>query len=166
MRPHDSVWLEAPSRRYLASYRTALAESGRVVDDDDARALSEVGRSTVPASTFWLVNGSDYVGTITIRHSAKGRVREIASHLYYEVRPSMRGKGYGTLLLKLGIEKSAGLGMRELILAVSDENAPSRRVAERNGAQLFKRVHTPDRAGQTLLYRIAVPTADAPRLAA
>ncbi|MED4162879.1 GNAT family N-acetyltransferase, partial [Halalkalibacterium halodurans] len=53
-------------------------------------------------------------------------------HIGYGIRPSERGKGYATLMLKLGLEKAAALGLEKVLITCDKENLPSARTIQRN----------------------------------
>jgi predicted acetyltransferase len=93
----------------------------------------------VRQSVFWLVQGRRYIGTIIIRHKASGRKMSIASHVYYEIRPSERTKGFGKLILKLGIAEASKIGLRYIILSCDAKNIASIKIIRNNGGLLLSR---------------------------
>lgn len=107
--------------------------------------------------TFWLVRGSRFLGEIQLRHRPSGRYPQIKSHIYYEIRPSERGKGYGHLLLELGLRKARAIGLRNVRLSVNMQNAASRRIIETGGGRLLGEYALPD-GSRAALYRIRIPT--------
>jgi len=96
-------------------------------------------RHGVQQSVFWLVNGNNYIGTIIIRHKLSGRHPSIASHVYYEIRPSERENGYGKLILKLGIQEASSLNLKFLIASCDADNIPSLEIIKYSGGTLFAR---------------------------
>lgn len=90
----------------------------------------------VPASTFWLVRGGRMVGTCNIRHALTDALRSYGGHIGYSVRPSEQGKGYGTLLLRLALDKARGLGIARALITCERPNVASARVIEANGGVL------------------------------
>lgn len=109
----------------------------------------------VRQSVYWLVDGRRYIGTFILRHVAAGRFPQIRSHVYYEVRPSERGRGYAHVLLRLGLLKARRAGMRSLRIACSEANVRSRRVIESAGGLLLKAVRVPDSPHRTLLFNLS-----------
>ncbi len=85
-----------------------------------------------------IVNGVD-VGFAQLRmrpsHSADVPP-DCASHVYYEIAPAWRGRGYATALLALVRAEAAQLGFAKLIVVCSATNLASRRVIEKNGGRL------------------------------
>ena len=49
------------------------------------------------ASSFWLVDGYEVVGVVRIRPQGD----EYSGHIGYDISPCHRGRGYGTVILKL-----------------------------------------------------------------
>ena len=81
--------------------------------------------------------------------------RHEGGHIGYDVRPSERGKGCGTRLLRLTLQKARELGLDDVLITADEANAASWKVIERNGgrreAGLFEGTRGPIRR-----YRVAV----------
>lgn len=88
----------------------------------------------VPDSTFWLVNESNQViGAVNIRHQLSSFLLHAGGHIGYGIRPSERGKGYATTMLKLALAEAAKLGIQEVLVVCDAENASSEATILRNG---------------------------------
>ena len=74
----------------------------------------------------------------------------------YGVRPSERNKGYGTLLLKLLLEKCMELGMKEVGVSCIETNISSKRVIEKNNGYFEKRFFNHYGGNYGLKYRISL----------
>ena len=61
-----------------------------------------------------------------------------AGNIGYSIRPSERGKGYGTSLVESGLELCAMFGIENPTAVVKKDNTASRRVLEKNGFVLKK----------------------------
>jgi predicted acetyltransferase len=126
---------------YLAAgedrYRAALDDFHAYVRSlrDGERGPGSPGGS-VPHSTFWLSAGRRLLGRATLRHYLTPELEHEGGHIGYDVRPSERRKGYGTVLLKLTLEKARGLGLRRVMLSCDSDNIGSAKVIERNGGRL------------------------------
>jgi predicted acetyltransferase len=99
---------------------------------------SENGRKIpadkVPQSTYWLVSDSGrVVGIVRIRHRLNEPLLQYGGHIGYYVRPSERGKGYGKMALRLGLEQLRRLGVTRALLTVNPTNTLSKRVVLANG---------------------------------
>lgn len=51
----------------------------------------------------------------------------------YSVRPSKRGKGYATKMLKLALDEFRKIGKDKVLITCKDFNIASKRVIEKNG---------------------------------
>jgi predicted acetyltransferase len=156
------VELVPPDKKYSDSFLEALTEEGRDLVDvetyvlhmKDAARGENLSKGEVARHEYWLVDKSRYLGKIQIRHEPKGRVPEIASHVYYEIRRSMRGKGYGNLILKEGLKKAKELGFPELVVSVDENNLASITVIEHNGGVFQKTVFVEDSETPVRIYTV------------
>ena len=102
---------QAEGRYQQWDINTLLADFPGFVQQLSQRASHPVpGR--VPESFFWLI-GDDhqtYIGRVSVRHDLNERLRIIGGHIGYEIRPSLRKRGYGTLICKLGLEQARNGG--------------------------------------------------------
>jgi predicted acetyltransferase len=64
----------------------------------------------------------------------------IYGHIMYGVVPSMRNKGYGTIICKLLIEKAHEYGINNIIITCNDDNIASKKVIINNHGELFESV--------------------------
>ena len=150
--------LVLPSGRYRESYLEALVEyhaEGRYLDRKPENVDAIVARliamadpahveaGFVPQTTWWLVDGTTYLGRIAIRHELNEELFKSAGHIGYEIRPSQRGRGLSSRLLAPGLEQAQALGLTRVLLTCCDDNLPSIRVIERNGGQRDEDVQIP-----------------------
>ena len=70
-----------------------------------AKGLS-LPKGHIPATHYWLVDGNEYIGEVSIRHRLTKKLKELGGHIGYGIRPSKRRKGYGTRLLALALKKA------------------------------------------------------------
>ena len=63
-----------------------------------------------------------------------------AGHIGCGIRPSERGKGIGTQMLALAIEKSKKLGINRILICCDKENIASARTIIKNGGVLENEV--------------------------
>jgi len=98
----------------------------------------ETSPTGVPATTYFSVREGDHkiIGTIQLRHELDDYLRQRGGHIGYGIRPSERGKGYGTEQLALVLEKAKALGLPRVMISCDQTNAASARVAVKNGARL------------------------------
>ena len=87
----------------------------------------------MPASTFWLMVGGRMVGRCNIRHRLNDALMDFGGHIGYSIRPSDRRKGFGTLQLRLALEKAKALGVVRVRITCNADNVASARIIETNG---------------------------------
>lgn len=92
----------------------------------------------VPQSTYWLYVDGRPIGQGRIRHFLTDALREAGGNIGYVVRPTSRGKGYGTILLRELMKEAAKLGIERALVTVHNDNPASIRVAMKNGGKLEK----------------------------
>lgn len=91
----------------------------------------------VPNSTFWLVRDDRKVlGAINIRHYLNDRLRFDGGHIGYGVRPSERGKGCATEMLRQALVVVHEMGIKKALLTCAKANIASARVMIANGGVL------------------------------
>ena len=93
----------------------------------------------VPQTVYWLYIDDKPVGMGKLRHKLTNELMFIGGHGGYVIRPSCRGKGYGTLLLKLMMLKAKELGISKIYLTIQNENIPSIKVALSNGGVIVEK---------------------------
>jgi predicted acetyltransferase len=158
--------LEAEFREMAADWRTAgvgrFAEAfgdfpAYVAALERQKDPQELPPDWVPGSTFWLLTDEGrIVGTSRLRHWLVPHLEVEGGHIGYDVRPSARGQGYGTVLLALTLEKARDLGLAEVLVTCDAENVASARVIEKNGGQKIGEA-IPDDSGKVVnQYRIVL----------
>jgi predicted acetyltransferase len=135
---------------FAAEYRAAgedrydaVVKQYRGDFDSYLRLLDEQSRGVnlppehVPQSTYWLVDGHRRIlASSRLRHGLHPRLHEWGCNIGYDVRPSERRKGYGTLLLSLMLERARRIGLPSVKLTCDATNVGSIRVIQNNGGQL------------------------------
>lgn len=91
----------------------------------------------VAHSTYWLVlEGKTVVGVSNLRHELTPFLRHEGGHIGYGVRPSARGNGFGTEMLRQTLDRAAELGLTRVLVACDADNERSIRTIVRNGGVL------------------------------
>jgi len=89
----------------------------------------------VPTVTLWGVMNGRYVGRISLRLSLNRRLSSLGGHAGYDVRPSERGKGYATGMLRRVIAMAPHYGLLRLLVTCDETNTPSRKTIEKSGGE-------------------------------
>ena len=110
----------------------------------------------VPQTSYWLIVNGYYAGTIDIRHRLTPALRKFGGHIGYQIRPSMRQKGYGTLQLKLCLPYVWQMNIDRALITCDDDNIGSQKIIEANGGILQDKVDN-GRAALTRRYWIDKP---------
>jgi predicted acetyltransferase len=98
------------------------------------RALRELWG--VPVTELWFVDGTDYLGTVIIRHRLTPALERAGGHIGYHVVPGDRRRGHATQMLTQAKLVCRELGLSEILVTCPEDNLGSRRVIEANGGAL------------------------------
>ena len=106
----------------------------------------------VPCHHFWLIDEREQIlGCLRIRHTLSNHFLLIeAGHIGYDIAPTFRGKGLGTMMLKLALPRAKQLNIDKALITADEDNIASRKVIEANGGQLESII-----TGTVFPYRIA-----------
>jgi len=148
------ITLVIPEKRFLPSYTEAFDEYAALgistygMTDprscdifekyENYRLERNLKPDRVGSDYYWLVDDErDYfIGEITIRHRLNDALNLRGGHIGYVIRSEEWGKGYGTWMLKLALEKAKDLGLEKVLITCNDSNLASARVMEKNGCVL------------------------------
>jgi predicted acetyltransferase len=89
-----------------------------------------------------------WIGLLTIRPQINEQYLHSGGHIGYVIRPSKRRSGYGTAILRLGLDIARARGLQRVLLTCDETNIASRKIIEANGGQLENAVVV---EGQTAL---------------
>jgi len=91
----------------------------------------------LPTSTYELYDGEIKVGMIQIRHKPSHGIHipeHMASHIYYEIIPEYRSKGYGKKILTLGLIEARKIGLEKIYITCMQNNSASKKIIESHDA--------------------------------
>ncbi len=152
------IQLVIPSKHYLQSYQEAYDgyiansvttygfDNPREIDIFDKHARYRQARDITPGHVgedfYWLADteSDQFIGQITIRHELTENLCRCGGHIGYGIRYSHWGRGYGTKMLALALEKAKERGLERVLLTCNDDNIASARVMEKNGFQLDDKI--------------------------
>lgn len=113
----------------------------------------------MPTSEYELFDGNIVVGKIQIRHKPShgvGIPENMASHIYYEILPEYRSKGYGKQILALGLEEARKIGLTEISITCMEDNIGSKKIIEANQGVFVEDALIPEEGKKMLKYRISL----------
>jgi len=88
----------------------------------------------VPSTTFWLIdNHGKILGVSRLRHYLVPHLEKEGGHIGYDVPPTERMKGYGTILLKHTLEKAKEMGIEQVLITCDTDNVGSAKIIVNNG---------------------------------
>lgn len=108
----------------------------------------------LPYEDFWLMEQDTWIGLLTLRSQINEQFLHSGGHIGYVVRPSKRRCGYGTALLRLGLDKARERGLQRVLLTCDETNIGSRKIIEANGGQFENAVVVAGQAVQKRRYWI------------
>jgi predicted acetyltransferase len=114
----------------------------------------------LPYQDFWLLDEDVWIGLLTLRTKIDEQFLRSGGHIGYVIRPSRRRRGYGTALLRLGLERARARGMQRVLLTCAETNIGSRKVIEANGGRLADILAVERRSAPVCRYWIDLEPAD------
>jgi predicted acetyltransferase len=91
----------------------------------------------VPMTTHWLLNDEGrIVGMSRLRHRLNEALLQKGGHIGYYIRPSERGKGHGSEILRLSLREASQIGIPRALVTTDSDNHASIRVIEGNAGVL------------------------------
>lgn len=106
--------------------------------------IANIPAGRVPAYTYFFIREMDkkIIGMINIRHSLNDFLFREGGHIGYSIRPTERKKGYGTLLLSLGLEKCRELKIKKVLVTCDKINIGSAKVIQNNKGVLENELYS------------------------
>lgn len=99
-----------------------------------------IGNDGIKEIFYWFIEGDKIIGSGSIRLNPEidEYTEKVCGHLFYQIIPSKRGKGYGTILCHLLLEKMKELGFKEALISCFDLNVGSIKIIENNGGKFIE----------------------------
>ena len=89
----------------------------------------------VPETIVWLVKDGKYIGTVDIRHRLNWHLEKWGGHVHFNIRPSMRGKGYGQKILKKSMPIINYLGIDKALITIAPGDETAIHIVESCGGE-------------------------------
>ncbi len=106
----------------------------------------EADEKYVPDSTYFCLDTDRnmFVGAVNIRHYLNEHLLSFGGHIGDGIRPSERGKGYGTRMIALALEECGRLGISRILMCCDKDNIASARTIVKNGGVLENMLYDPE----------------------
>ena len=108
----------------------------------------------LPFFDYWLVDQEEWIGKLTLRPRIDEQFLISGGHIGYEIRPSRRRRGYGTILLRLGLEKAREQDLSRVLLTCDETNVGSKKIIEANAGRYENAVQQEGTSVKKLRYWI------------
>ena len=103
---------------------------------------------------YWAIDDDKFIGEFQLRTEFPEKVMLDIGSIGYAVRVSEWGKGYGTEILRCGLEIAKKHGMEKVLFTINEENTASIHVCEKLGGKLEDTIEAYNEAeGHHLLRR-------------
>jgi predicted acetyltransferase len=102
----------------------------------------------------WLIDQEEWIGKLTLRPQINEQFLFSGGHIGYEIRPSRRRQGYGTILLRLGLKKAREHGLDRVLLTCDETNIGSKKIIEANSGRYENAVQPEGTSVKKLRYWI------------
>ena len=149
-----AAWDELPDgERWMGAHTFAEEWTREDAEDPDdfARLVTGLRREADPDvpvpphlvhhTVLWFVDGDEWLGRLSIRHSLTPQLMELGGHIGYVVRPSVRRRGHATQMLAQSLPIAARLGIDPALVTCDNDNHPSRKVIEVCGGEFEDERH-------------------------
>lgn len=104
----------------------------------DNLEINEPKDGKVPDSVFFLldIERNILLGAVNIRHYLNDFLLQYGGHIGDGIRPSERGKGYATEMIRLALQECKKLGIDRALMVCDKSNIASARTIIKNGGIL------------------------------
>lgn len=103
---------------------------------------------------YWAVDGDKFIGEFQIRTELTDKIMTEFGSIGYSVRVTEQGKGYGTEILRQGLEIAKAHKLEKVLLTINDKNIVSAHICEKLGGVLMDKITARNEAeGEHLMRR-------------
>ena len=97
----------------------------------------------VPSATYIALSedSNSILGMINLRYRLNDHLLYSGGHIGYSVRRSERNKGYGSEILRLGLEEYKKMGFDKVLVTCDKDNVGSAKTILKNGGVLENEVN-------------------------
>ena len=108
--------------------------------------ISDPKDGKVPDSVFFLLDTERNIllGAVNIRHALNDHLLQFGGHIGDGIRPSERGKGYATEMIRLSLYECKKLGIEKVLMVCDRSNIASAKTIIKNGGILENEIADAD----------------------
>lgn len=149
--------LVIPSKKYYSSYVEAIKEYNdhdvstyQFLDVSNYNIFEKIENfrtgnnlplGYVKATYLWLVDGDEFIGEISIRHSLTDSLLRFGGNIGYGIRYPKWNNGTGTSMLSMALKYAKEvIGLNKVLITCNDNNYGSARIIEKNGGLLQDKI--------------------------
>ena len=89
----------------------------------------------VPETTLWFVKDEHFIGTLNIRHRLNWHLEKWGGHISFNIRPSMRGQGFGKKILQKALPCTCYLGIDRALITIDPAHKAAQHIVTLAGAK-------------------------------
>jgi predicted acetyltransferase len=130
---------------HYSNYERSISASNGLTNMDYNKWVEKINRNSLEADDDWgkyllylVFDNNKLIGLLNIRYDLTDELRNKYGDIGYGVRPSERGKGYATKMLKYALDICREKNMNYVILGCYDKNIASNKVIKNNGGILYR----------------------------
>ncbi len=170
--PSSTAFLTPPDNAYDASFLEACISyknNGGLLYDistitDAHNLIHRLNKAATPDDgfdpffTYWLIDNGTYIGSANLRLTLNDEQARLGGNIAYEIRPEMRLRGYGTIILDKMLTVAAQKGLESVILTCEADNVSAVNTIENCGGRLMS-IHVANIQGNvrpTRIYNISL----------
>ena len=151
--PSPTAYLTSPDVKYDASFLEAclaykaagktlydintITDAHNLIHRLNAAAEPDENGEREPFFTYWLIDNDTYVGSANLRLKLTSEQARCGGHIAYEIRPEMRLRGYGTVMLTKMLEVASQKGLESVVLTCEADNISAVNTIENCGGKLM-----------------------------
>lgn len=123
------------------------------IDDLNSRYITKTP-GFVPSTELWLVDGKEWLGRASVRHTLTPALVEYGGNIGYMINPAHRRKGYGYKILECALKEArAVVDTQKVLFTICDQNHGTRKIIEAHGGVMSDEIPRVD-GGTTQRYWI------------
>jgi predicted acetyltransferase len=126
-------WRDSGQDRYGLALEDFDAHVARIRQLEDPTRTPE---GCVPGTELWVEQDDEIVACVRLRSRLNLAFADEGGNIGYDVRPSARGRGVGTWLLRNVLPEARRWGLERVLLTVDADNQPSIKIIEKCGGVL------------------------------